>query len=126
MNDMTAPTSLAQSREDTWIPTSCSMCYGTFPILAPRGDGAHLVSGMMHASWSAVPDFEHCNYTIFFGASKGHGAGHASISNMGLAAEARARGMKMVVVDPMCNFASAKATEWGPLRVGPDGALGLS
>src|SRR3990172_2318732 len=39
MNDMTAPTSLAQSREDTWIPTSCSMCYGICSILAHRVDG---------------------------------------------------------------------------------------
>src|SRR3990172_8265344 len=39
MNDMTAPTSLAQSRDDTWIPTSCSMCYGTCSILAHRVDG---------------------------------------------------------------------------------------
>ena len=90
------------------------------------GNGAHLLSGMMHASWSVVPDFDYCNYAIFFGASKGHSAGHASCSNMGLAAEARARGMKMVVVDPMCNFASAKATEWVPLRVGTDGALALA
>ena len=90
------------------------------------GNGAHLISGMMHASWSVVPDFDYCNYAIYFGASKGHGAGHASCSNMGLAAQARARGMKMVVVDPMCNFASAKATEWVPLRVGTDGALALA
>lgn len=90
------------------------------------GNGAHLISGMMHASWSVVPDFEYCNYAIYFGASKGHGAGHASCSNMGLAADARSRGMKMVVVDPMCNFASAKATEWVPLRVGTDGALALA
>jgi anaerobic selenocysteine-containing dehydrogenase len=90
------------------------------------GNGAHLISGLMHASWSVVPDFEYCNYAIYFGASKGHGAGHASTSNMGLAADARARGMKMVVVDPMCNFAAAKATEWVPLRVGTDGALALA
>jgi molybdopterin-containing oxidoreductase family molybdopterin binding subunit len=90
------------------------------------GNGAHLLSGMMHASWSVVPDFDYCNYAIYFGASKGHAAGHASCSNMGLAAEARTRGMKMVVVDPMCNFASAKATEWVPLRVGTDGALALA
>lgn len=90
------------------------------------GNGAHLLSGMMHASWSVVPDFEYCNYAIYFGASKGHGAGHASASNMALAANARARGMKMVVVDPMCNFAAAKASEWVPLRVGTDGALALS
>lgn len=90
------------------------------------GNGAHLISGLMHASWSVVPDFEYCNYAIYFGASKGHGAGHAATANMGLAADARSRGMKMVVVDPMCNFASAKATEWVPVRVGTDGALALS
>ncbi len=90
------------------------------------GNGAHLISGIMHASWGVVPDFKYCNYAIYFGASKGHGAGHASNSNMGLAADARARGMKMGVVDPICNFASAKATEWVPIRVGTDAALALA
>ena len=90
------------------------------------GNGAHLLSGMMHASWSVVPDFQYCNYAIYFGASKGHGAGHSSNPNMALAADARARGMRMVVVDPLCNFAAAKATEWVPLRVGTDGALALA
>jgi molybdopterin-containing oxidoreductase family molybdopterin binding subunit len=90
------------------------------------GNGAHLISGIMHASWSIVPDFEHCNYAVYFGASKGHSAGHASNSNIGLAADARARGMKMVVVDPMCNGSAAKASEWVPLRVGTDAALALA
>jgi molybdopterin-containing oxidoreductase family molybdopterin binding subunit len=90
------------------------------------GNGAHLVSGIMHSSWSVVPDFEHCRYAIYFGASKGHGAGHASSPNMKLSADARSAGMKLVVVDPMCNFASAKATEWVPLRVGTDAALALA
>lgn len=90
------------------------------------GNGAHLISGIMHASWSVVPDFDYCNYAVYFGASKGHSAGHASCSNMGKAADARARGMKMVVVDPFCNFAAAKATEWVPLRVGTDAALALA
>ncbi|MDP6173639.1 MAG: molybdopterin-dependent oxidoreductase [Rhodospirillales bacterium] len=80
----------------------------------------------MHASWSIVPDFNMCNYAIYFGASKGHSAGHASCSNMGLAAEARARGMKMVVVDPFCHFAAAKANRWVPIRVGTDAALALA
>ncbi|MCC6473114.1 MAG: molybdopterin-dependent oxidoreductase [Burkholderiales bacterium] len=90
------------------------------------GNGAHLISGIMHASWSIVPDFQYCNYAMYFGASKGHGAGHASNSNMALAADARARGMKVVVVDPFCNFAAAKATEWVPLKVGTDAALALA
>ena len=90
------------------------------------GNGAHLISGVMHASWGILPDFQYCNYAMFFGASKGHSAGHASTSNMVMAADARDRGMKLVVIDPMCNFASAKATEWVPLKVGTDGALALS
>jgi len=90
------------------------------------GNGTHLLSGTMHASWGIVPDFEYCNYAIYFGASKGHGAGHASASNMGLAAQARVRGMKLVVVDPRGNGAAAKADEWLPVRPGTDGAMFLA
>ncbi len=90
------------------------------------GNGAHLIGGLFHASWSLVPDFHNCNYAIYFGASKGHGAGHSSNSNAQLAADARARGMRLVVVDPMCNFAASKATEWVPIRVGTDAAFALS
>src|SRR3990172_351560 len=90
------------------------------------GSGAHELNGLMHASWSLVPDFKLCNYALYFGASKGHSAGHVATQNAQLAADARARGMKMVVVDPMCNFASAKATEWVPIRVGTDAALALA
>ena len=90
------------------------------------GHGAHEIGGLMHSSWSLVPDFKLCNYAMYFGASKGHAAGHVANANAQLAADARARGMKMVVVDPMCNFASAKATEWVPIRVGTDAALALA
>jgi molybdopterin-containing oxidoreductase family molybdopterin binding subunit len=90
------------------------------------GNGAHAVGGIMHASWSLVPDFAHSNYALYFGASKWHGAGHAATPNMEQAADARARGMRMVVVDPMCNFAAAKANEWVPIRVGTDAALALA
>ena len=90
------------------------------------GNGAHQVSGIMHSSWGVLPDFQHCNYALYFGASKGHSAGHASCSNMTMAADARTRGMKMVVIDPMCNFAASKASEWVPIRVGTDAALALA
>jgi molybdopterin-containing oxidoreductase family molybdopterin binding subunit len=90
------------------------------------GMGAHQLGGIMHASWSLVPDFKHCNYALYFGTSKGHSAGHAANQNAQLAADARARGMKTVVIDPLCNFASAKASEWVPIRVGTDGALALA
>ena len=90
------------------------------------GSGAHEIGGLMHASWSLVPDFKMCNYAIYFGASKGHSAGHVANQNAQLAADARARGMQMVVVDPMCNFASGKGNEWVPIRVGTDAALALA
>ncbi len=90
------------------------------------GNGAHLISGLMHASWSILPDFQYCNYALFFGASKGHAAGHASNSNMKMAADARARGMRMVVIDPFANQAGAKAAEWVPIRVGTDAGLALA
>jgi anaerobic selenocysteine-containing dehydrogenase len=90
------------------------------------GNGAHASGGITHASWSVVPDFQYCNYAIYFGASKGHGAGHASTPNATMAADARVRGMRMVVVDPMCNFAASKANEWVPIRVGTDAALALA
>ena len=90
------------------------------------GNGAHLVGGLMHASWSIVPDFQYCNYALYFGASKGHAAGHASNANMKMAADARARGMRMVVVDPFANQVGAKATEWVPIRVGTDAGLALA
>ncbi len=89
------------------------------------GNGAHIIGGVFHASWSIVPDFARCNFAIYFGASKGHGAGHSSNSNAQLAAEARARGMRTVVVDPMCNFAASKAAEWVSIRPGTDAALAL-
>lgn len=89
------------------------------------GSGAHQIGGLMHASWSLVPDFKMCDYAIYFGASKGHSAGHVANQNAQLAADARARGMHMVVVDPMCNFASSKGNEWVPIRVGTDAALAL-
>jgi molybdopterin-containing oxidoreductase family molybdopterin binding subunit len=41
-------------------------------------------------------------------------------------AKARARGAKMVVVDPVCTNAAAKADEWIPIKPGTDAALALS
>lgn len=88
--------------------------------------GSHPVSGMVYGSWSMVPDFKYCNYAIYFGASKGHAAGHAAGVAARQVAEAKARGMKLVVFDPICNFGGGKATEWIPLIPGTDGAIILA
>lgn len=90
------------------------------------GSGSHLTAGMNHCSWSVLPDFKHCNYAVYFGATKGTGAGHSAGMTMRQAAEARSRGMKMVAFDPICNFAGGKAREWIPIIPGTDGIVALS
>jgi anaerobic selenocysteine-containing dehydrogenase len=90
------------------------------------GSGSHMGAGLYHASWSIVPDYKYCNYAIQFGSNKGTGSGHSLGFNMRLSAEARARGMKNVVFDPICNFGGGKATEWVPLLPGTDGAIALA
>ena len=34
------------------------------------GMGAHQLGGIMHASWSLVPDFKRCKYALYFGAQQ--------------------------------------------------------
>jgi len=90
------------------------------------GNAAHPVGGLIHGSWSIVPDFKYCNYSLYFGASKGHGSGHSAMTAARMVADAKARGMKLVVFDPMCNFAAGKADEWVPIIPGTDVAVVLA
>src|SRR4030042_1446210 len=90
------------------------------------GKAAHSAAGVVHSSWSIVPDFRYCNYAMFFGSSKGVGSGHSAMFTARLSAEARERGMKTVSFDPMCNFSGGKATEWVPIIPGTDGMVALA
>jgi molybdopterin-containing oxidoreductase family molybdopterin binding subunit len=90
------------------------------------GNGAHFGAGLVHCSWSILPDYRYCNYAIQFGSNKGTGSGHSSAQAMRRAAEARARGMKNIVFDPICNFGGGKATEWIPILPGTDLAVILA
>ena len=87
------------------------------------GNAAHQIAGLCHAAWSVCPDWKYTNYVIYWGSSKGTAAGHSMTINARLAAEARARGVKIVCFDPMCNFAGGKADEWIPILPGTDGAV---
>jgi anaerobic selenocysteine-containing dehydrogenase len=90
------------------------------------GSGSHMGAGLYHASWSIVPDWKYCNYVIQMGSNKGTASGHSMGFNMRLSADARARGMKNVVFDPICNFGGGKATEWIPILPGTDGIVALA
>jgi len=90
------------------------------------GSGAHAVAGMVNSSWSIVPDFNYCNYVIYFGASKGTAAGHSAMVSARQLGEAKSRGARFVVFDPMCHYAGGKAGEWVPIIPGTDGAVVLA
>ena len=90
------------------------------------GAAAHPVCDQLHGSWSIVPDYQYCNYAIYFGSNKGSGSGHSALTAARLLADAKARGMKLVVFDPMCNFGGGKADEWVPIIPGTDAAVILA
>ncbi len=82
----------------------------------------YLNNGAMHTE----VDWARCRLLILFGSQKGGIAGHDNMrSALGLA-EARARGMKLVVIDPICSPIASKANQWLPIRPGTDGALALA
>lgn len=81
-----------------------------------------LNTGSMHSE----PDLDHCRLLVLFGSQKGSISGHDTMkSAMGMA-NARERGMKVVVFDPICSPTASKADEWIPLRPGTDGAVALA
>lgn len=88
------------------------------------GNAGHFINSLQHGAFVVTPDYEHCNYLLIFGTNSGNG-GFQQWNNKKLA-DARARGMKMVVFDPMCNSAAANADEWIPLVPGTDGIICLA
>ncbi|MBI2874046.1 MAG: molybdopterin-dependent oxidoreductase [Firmicutes bacterium] len=91
------------------------------------GNAVHPVSWMMHGTFFQEPDFEHTRYCMLFGSQ--HGVAPFTKNPIGLSARmanARKKGMKLVVVDPYCNTAASKANEWVPIRPGTDAAMALA
>ena len=90
------------------------------------GAALHLMTYLTNASFHSEIDLEHCNYCILIGNQKGFMVGVCPNINTQKMAEARSRGMKLVVIDPLGSNAAAKADEWIPIRPGTDGALALA
>ncbi len=82
----------------------------------------YLNTGSMHTE----PDFTLCRFLMLFGSQKGTMVGHDTIKCAKAMADARERGMKLVVFDPICTPVGAKADEWIPIRPSTDRALALA
>ena len=88
------------------------------------GNAGHFINSLQHGAFVVHPDYEYCNLLLVFGTNSGNG-GFQQWHNKKLA-DARARGMKMIVFDPMCNAAAANADEWIPIVPGTDSAVILA
>ncbi|MBI2935127.1 MAG: molybdopterin-dependent oxidoreductase [Chloroflexi bacterium] len=82
----------------------------------------YLTNGTFHCDFDPL----YCKYLLLFGNQAGFGAGLNPNITAQNVAEARKRGLRTVVVDPLCNNAGAKADEWVPIRPGTDGAMILA
>ncbi|MBI4321082.1 MAG: molybdopterin-dependent oxidoreductase, partial [Chloroflexi bacterium] len=89
------------------------------------GQALHPIAFLTHGTFFMEPDFRFCNYLILMGSQLGFMVGTSANLLTQRMADARMRGMKVVVVDPILTPAAAKADEWVPIRPGTDGALSL-
>lgn len=89
------------------------------------GGSYHPVNGMVDGSFAAINDYEYCNYWIQLGSGDGFSSHLHVAGSTKRMADARMRGMKVVVVDPRCSPAAAKADEWIPIVPGTDRAFVL-
>ena len=92
------------------------------PFFATHVEACFLINGTMHVG----VDLARCRYLILFGSQRGGVVGHDTMRAAEEMADALARCMKLVVVDPICSPMASKASEWVPIRPGTDGAMALS
>lgn len=89
------------------------------------GNGTHMFGEMVHGSFVEWVDADLNKMLILIGCSAGHETYPGLGTDARRFAEARLKGMKLVVVDPRMSAAAAKASEWVPIRPGTDSALAL-
>lgn len=89
------------------------------------GPGYHPINGIVDGTFAAINDYEYCNYWIQIGAGDGF-TSHLHVSGSAKRmADARMRGMKLVVLEPWLSTGATKADEWIPCIPGTDRAFVL-
>ena len=90
------------------------------------GAAAHHAGALMHAAWDILPDYGFSNFVLRCGGNEGHGGGRMASTSMRMAAAARDRGMRTIVMDPIGFRAAADADEWIPILPASDIAVFLA
>ena len=83
----------------------------------------HVFGNIIHAAYVCEPDLTYCNYLLVLGRNQMASGGAPGVYQY---ADALARGMKMVVIDPVFTITAAKAHEWIPIKPGTDTAFLLA
>ncbi|MBI4331493.1 MAG: molybdopterin-dependent oxidoreductase [Chloroflexi bacterium] len=83
----------------------------------------HVFGNLMHGGYHCEPDLPYCNYAILIGCNT---SGSGGAPETVLYSDARARGMKTVVVDPYYSLTASKADLWLPIKPGTDLAFMLA
>ncbi|MFH1137867.1 MAG: molybdopterin-dependent oxidoreductase [Pseudomonadota bacterium] len=91
----------------------------------PCGNGLHTVFWLTLGGLNSEIDLENCNYIVLWGSQLGSGSNNNCMESIRHMADARRRGARVVVIDPVCGHAAAKADEWVPILPGTDAALAL-
>jgi len=73
-----------------------------------------------------LPDYQYCNFVLRCGGNEGVAGGRMLATAIRLGAEARDRGMRTIVMDPVGYVSGSKATEWIPILPGTDLAVFLA
>ncbi len=90
------------------------------------GKQIHPIEHMAAGGFHQQPDLHYCNYCIYVGTNGGVASRASYLHTARDLADARARGMRLVVIDPIGGYAAAKADEWVPIRPGTDAAFALA
>ncbi len=80
----------------------------------------HLYGELWHRAFIVSPDTPRCRYVISCGTNTDASGGVAGISRH---ADARARGLKRIQVEPHLSIAGALASEWVPIKPKTDAAF---
>ncbi len=90
------------------------------------GAGIHGVEGILTTGCNAAPDYQYCKYVLQFGSQAGTATRHGFNMTVRRFADARAKGCRLVNVDPHMSAGPENADLWLPIRPATDGALALS
>jgi phenylacetyl-CoA:acceptor oxidoreductase len=80
----------------------------------------HLYGEFWHRAFTVAPDMPHCRLVLSFGHN---GDASSGVTGVWRHAEARARGVRWVQVEPHLSVTGATASEWVPIRPKTDAAV---